>query len=243
MTIPRFVINMIIFRSCVASCCTVLHSLLQIVAVLETHVCFRQPVPESIKLYVSIEISIAVFQVAWSAAWERFVRRQIVSEIEKATTQSEATASRRLLNTICDATLELDGNLPIIGEATHLSGMLHLGSHRCLRGVSIESFVLQQDRERLRERIAAPVPDHQEMANVLRICLCDNLNNVVKAEVYHVPVHGPSAAVRHPVGPKELVDSRDTVDCELPVAIGHLLDRIGCGHVPHEYANRRPPVS
>lgn len=229
--IPRLVINIIYFRSWIASCCTAFHSVLQVVILLGDDAHFRSPQSESTRLYVSIEVVTAVFLIVGNAAWEIFVHRQIHTEIEKATTQSEATASRRLLNTICDATFELDANLSITGEAAQLAGMLQLGSNRCLRGIMVESFVLQQDRERFRERISAPVPDHQEMANVFRICLCDSLSNVITVEVYHVPVHGPSAATRHLVGVKELVDFRDTVDRELPVASSsHQLSQISSRH-------------
>ncbi|CAK0800862.1 unnamed protein product [Prorocentrum cordatum] len=222
--IPRLAINMIYFRKWVTSCCTLLHSFLQVVVLLGADVHFRQPESESIRLYVSIEIIIAVFLVAGIAAWESFVRTQILAEIERATTQSEATASRRLLNTICDATFELDGDLLLTGEAAQLAGMLHLGPSRCSRGAALESFVLPDsgDRECLRERITAPVPDNQdrmEMANVFHVCLCDSLSNSVKVEVYHVPVHCPSAAEHHLVGLKELVDFRDTIDRELPAVL------------------------
>jgi len=214
---PRLAINLIYFRSRVTFCCTVFQSLSHVVVLFGLGA-FCQHCQLHWVVFTTTEVFTAVFLTAGNAVWERFVHGQIRADIETAATQSEAMASRRLLNTMCDATFELDDKLCITGEAAQLAGMLHLGIHRCLRGTQVESFVLQVDRELFRSRITAPVPENQEMANVFRISLFDSLNNAIKVEVYHVPVHIPFAATRHLVGVKELVDFGDTVDYELSTA-------------------------
>lgn len=233
--IPRLVMNLMYFRSGVACCCTALHSITQIVLFGGlgnfSRYANRDELP-SFWFHGNIEFYTAMCLILVTVAWERLEHRQIRIEIENAATQSEARASRRLLNTICDATFELDSNLCITSEAAQLAGMLQLGCHRRLRGIMVESLVLQQDRERLRERITVPVPDHQEMANVFHIRLCDSLSTVVNVEVFHVPVYNPWAvnvpeATCHLVGVREFVDFRDTVDCELSSASGsHKLNEI-----------------
>jgi len=215
---PRLAINLIYFRSRVTFCCTVFQSLSHVVVLFGLGA-FCQHCQLHWVVFTTTEVFTAVFLTAGNAVWERFVHGQIRADIETAATQSEAMASRRLLNTMCDATFELDDKLCITGEAAQLAGMLHLGIHRCLRGTQVESFVLQVDRELFRSRITAPVPENQEMANVFHVCLCDSLSNSVKVEVYHVPVHCPSAAEHHLVGLKELVDFRDTIDRELPAVL------------------------
>jgi len=216
---PRLAINLIYFRSRVTFCCTVFQSLSHVVVLFGLGA-FCQHCQLHWVVFTTTEVFTAVFLTAGNAVWERFVHGQIRADIETAATQSEAMASRRLLNTMCDATFELDDKLCITGEAAQLAGMLHLGIHRCLRGTQVESFVLQVDRELFRSRITAPVPENQEMANVFRVRFCDSLSNVIDVEVFHVPLPRPLAGAppRHLVGLRERVDWGDTFDSESSIS-------------------------
>jgi len=207
--VPRLAINLIYLRGGVASCFTLVHCVCQMIVYSERGI-------ETMELdfFRSEEMYITAGMVVITLLWDRLVYRQIHAEIENTSALSEGKASRRLLNTICDATFELDDNLSILGDATQLACMLQHGADRRLRGTMIEQLVLREDWERFRERITAPVPTDQEMANVFRVRFCDSLSNVIDVEAFHVPLNRPVAGARHLVGLKESVDWADTFDPE-----------------------------
>lgn len=213
--VPRLAINLLYLRGGVASCFTIIHWVCQIVVYwlgdIET---IEVAVIRSEEMYITSGI------VVVTLLWDRLVYRQIRTEIHNSSTLSEGKASRRLLNTICDATFELDDNLSIEGEAMQLACMLQHGVDRCLRGTMIEQLLMREDRERFKERITAPVPIDQEMANVFRVRFCDSLSNVIDVEVFHVPLPRPLAGAppRHLVGLRERVDWGDTFDSESSIS-------------------------
>lgn len=211
--VPRLAINLLYLRGGVASCFTIIHCVCQIVVYWQ-----RDIDTMDVDVFRSEEMYMTGGMVVLTLLWDRLVYRQIHAEIENASTLSEGKASRRLLNTICDATFELDDNLSIAGEAMQLACMLQHGVDRRLQGTMIEQLVLREDRERFKERITAPVPTDQEMANVFRVRFCDSLSNVIDVEVFHVPLLRPLAGARHLVGLRESVDWGDTFDSESSVS-------------------------
>jgi len=138
------------------------------------------------------------------------------NELEVTATRGETTAARRLLNTICDAIFELDAGLRIADDALQLASALQHGYDRSLRGMQAENLLVAEDRALFRERATAPVLASQSMANVMHVRMRDSLNNILKVELFHVPVAGSLTGASHLIGVREHADYGEYPCQQLP---------------------------
>jgi len=155
--------------------------------------------------------------VLTTLGWEMTMTMHARKELEVTATRGETTATRRLLNTICDAIFELDTDLRIVDDALQLAGALQHGADRSLRGMLAENLLVAEDRALFRERVTTPVLASQSMANVMHVRMRDSLNNILKVEIFHVPVAGSLTGASHLIGVREHADCGECPVKWLPV--------------------------
>lgn len=128
--------------------------------------------------------------------------------LEAETARNEGCAATSLLNTICDAVVEVDSSLAIVGAASQFACMVSLEPNRCLEGVPFDRYVAERDRARFTENLTCrPDTARMSLANVFHLTLKDGLHNEIRAEVFHVPMKREAFRVdrseRHLLGVRE----------------------------------------
>lgn len=148
--------------------------------------------------------------------WKRFSISRISHELKWLISQSETTAARNLLNTVCDATVELDVSLRIVGDASRLSALLQHGSRRSLQGMDVIHFVIAEDQEKFRNQfVLAKTAADQDMAKVCNVRVRDSISNTVSVEIFIVSVANPLTCTSYLIGMREFTDSESKFDSSL----------------------------
>jgi hypothetical protein len=150
--------------------------------------------------------------------WRRISRERALREIRASASQGENRAARKLLNTVCDATIELDGDLRIVDGAPRLACLLQQGADRSLHGASPLQFVVDEDKESFGEKMAAPV-DGDSMANVFNVRMRDGISNVLTVEMFHVPIANVLTGAAHLIGIKDFSDADEKPGSLMPLPL------------------------
>ncbi|CAK0796496.1 unnamed protein product [Prorocentrum cordatum] len=139
--------------------------------------------------------------------WKRSCILRISNELNWLISQSESVAARCLLNTICDATVELDENLDIVGSTFRLAAMLNHGPNRSLQGTSVVNFVDAADRDTFRDQlVSANAAAEHDLARVCNVRVRDSINNTFGVEMFIVCVASPMTSTSYLIGGREVVD-------------------------------------
>ncbi|CAK0871580.1 unnamed protein product [Prorocentrum cordatum] len=168
-------------------------------------------------VYTSADVMCCLIVILSTFAWEMTMALHARNELEVVAKRGETTATRRLLNTFCDALFELDAGLRIADDALQLAVSLQHGASRSLRGMLAESLMVAEDRALFREFVTTPVLASQSMANVLHVRMRDSLNNILRVELFHVPVDSSLTGASHLIGVREHADYGDYSFQQLPV--------------------------
>eukprot|EP00927_Polykrikos_kofoidii_P034908 TRINITY_DN2950_c1_g1_i4.p1 TRINITY_DN2950_c1_g1~~TRINITY_DN2950_c1_g1_i4.p1 ORF type:complete len:571 (-),score=47.64 TRINITY_DN2950_c1_g1_i4:67-1605(-) len=139
--------------------------------------------------------------------FQRMMVTHIKTEIQFAETKNVSSAVISLLNTVCDASVELDENLAIRSDAARLGAMLLHTSGRGLEGVEFSKLLSSaEDREKFaRHACARANMQHQEcsLADLFNVHVRDNTNNDVEVEIFLVSYSGFSGRTKFVVGIRE----------------------------------------
>lgn len=168
------------------------------------------------QVFVMLEFVGDVGIVLAVLVWRRISRERALREIRASASQGENRAARKLLNTVCDATIELDGELRMVDGAPRLACLLQQGADRSLHGASPLQFVVDEDKESFREKMAAPV-DGDSMANVFNVRMRDGISNVLTVEMFHVPIANVLTGAAHLIGIKEFSDADEKPGALMPL--------------------------
>jgi len=163
-----------------------------------------------VKVFAGGELIGDMAILVFAPLWRHFSCLRILHEIQASISQSENEAARSLLNIVCDSTVELDANLQIIDETPRLASLLQHGCDRSLKGVSILQFVLEEDHQMFTDRMNSA--GDESVANLFHARMRDGINNVLKMEIFHVPVTGCCLrADSHLIGVREYADVTEGV--------------------------------
>ncbi|CAK0875296.1 unnamed protein product [Prorocentrum cordatum] len=163
-----------------------------------------------VKVFVGGELVGDITILVFAPLWRHFSCLRILHEIQASISQSENEAARSLLNIVCDATVELDGNLQIMDETSRLASLLQHGCDRSLKGVSILQFVVEEDHHMFTDRMSSA--GDESVANLFHARVRDGISNVLKMEIFHVPVTGCRLrADSHLIGVREFADVTEGV--------------------------------
>eukprot|EP00927_Polykrikos_kofoidii_P021476 TRINITY_DN2028_c1_g1_i9.p1 TRINITY_DN2028_c1_g1~~TRINITY_DN2028_c1_g1_i9.p1 ORF type:complete len:606 (-),score=83.45 TRINITY_DN2028_c1_g1_i9:65-1828(-) len=139
----------------------------------------------------SVEIIAAAVVAAVADMSRRMVFRIINEEILGSETKSGKHAAVALLNSVCDAAVELNEQLVITTDGPRLRAMLLHGSSRSLTGIEFVKFIpAEMDRETFVQHasgLANGLRQENELADLFHINLRDSTNNELKVEIYMVP--------------------------------------------------------
>ncbi|CAK0907154.1 unnamed protein product [Prorocentrum cordatum] len=192
-------------RPAVVVCLTALHFLCVCTGFARTEaLCTEDGGSQNFRTFVITECFADSAIVFGSVVWRHFSMLRIIHEIQASISQSESQASRSLLNIICDATVELDGRLQIMDETPRLASLLQHGCDRSLRGSSMLQFILEEDQQQFTQSIRSS--SDECMANVFHTRVRDSISNVIRMEVFHVPVTSYLKADSHLIGVREYAD-------------------------------------
>eukprot|EP00927_Polykrikos_kofoidii_P082520 TRINITY_DN8228_c1_g1_i1.p1 TRINITY_DN8228_c1_g1~~TRINITY_DN8228_c1_g1_i1.p1 ORF type:complete len:631 (+),score=66.96 TRINITY_DN8228_c1_g1_i1:58-1950(+) len=163
------------------------------------------------------ELVFSFFLIFCSEAVRGWVVCHICDELEKEETKSGSNAAVALLNTVCDASAQLDDDLVISEDASRLGAMLLHSSNRSLKGVPFSKLLSSDiDRERFASRARARANVQQQenaLADLFHVHVRDNTNNDVEVEVYLVSFTSYCDRTKFLVGIRE-----QAVDVVAPVA-------------------------
>lgn len=137
---------------------------------------------------------------------------------EDRSMRRERSATRALLNTMCDVVVELDTSMSIVGHASKLACLLLHGSGRSLQGTNLqEQLATAEDQEKLAARLgtagAGPAgagvgPEVWEaMVTPFHVQMRDSLSNTISMEFFPVRFEGVDSRPRHLIGIREVSDS------------------------------------
>ncbi|CAK0903074.1 unnamed protein product [Prorocentrum cordatum] len=164
---------------------------------------------QNMQLFIVAELVGDVAIIVCSVAWCHNCRLRILNEIQASIAQSDSSASRSLLNIVCDATVELDERLRIVDETPRFASLLQHGTDRSLRGSSMVHLVVEEDRKLFTDRISSASDDCT--ANVFHTRIRDGISNVLNMEVFHVRASGYLKPDSHLVGVREYADATEHV--------------------------------
>ncbi|CAK0905469.1 unnamed protein product [Prorocentrum cordatum] len=164
---------------------------------------------QHMQIFCVVELVGDVAIIVCSVAWRDSCRLRILHEIQASISQRDSSASRSLLNIVCDATVELDERLHIVDETPRLASLLQHGTDRSLRGSSMVHFVVEEDRKLFTDRICSA--NDECMANVFHTRVRDGISNVLNMEVFHVRASGYLKPDSHLIGVREYADATEHV--------------------------------
>eukprot|EP00927_Polykrikos_kofoidii_P051667 TRINITY_DN45458_c0_g1_i1.p1 TRINITY_DN45458_c0_g1~~TRINITY_DN45458_c0_g1_i1.p1 ORF type:complete len:347 (-),score=50.41 TRINITY_DN45458_c0_g1_i1:43-990(-) len=131
-------------------------------------------------------------------------------EMEFTATRSGSHAAAVLLNSVCDATVELDANLCITNESPRLAAMLLHGPGRSLKGSNFTQILsCQDDKDKFvgcldaRAKVVDPTTS---MADVIHAKVRDSANNIVETELFVVCFAGYCDQTAYFIGIREHAD-------------------------------------
>eukprot|EP00927_Polykrikos_kofoidii_P082521 TRINITY_DN8228_c1_g1_i2.p1 TRINITY_DN8228_c1_g1~~TRINITY_DN8228_c1_g1_i2.p1 ORF type:complete len:543 (+),score=56.25 TRINITY_DN8228_c1_g1_i2:44-1630(+) len=172
---------------------------------------------------IVFELLYACLLIFCSEAVRGWVVCHVCDEIEIAETKSGSSAAIALLNTVCDASAQLDEHLVISENAPRLGAMLLHSSSRSLKGVPFPNLLSSQsDRETFANRTRARADVQQqenELADLFHVHIRDNTNNDVEVEVYLVSFAGYCDQAKFLVGIREQAADVVVQQAHVPVRV------------------------
>jgi hypothetical protein len=141
-------------------------------------------------------------------AWRRFSDQRALHEIRATISKGENKAARKLLNTVCDATVELNSDLLVAEDAPRFASMLQHGVNRSVKGMPLQHFLVDEDEQHMfSTKICSGFDDDASMANVFNIRIRDSISNILRVEVFHVPIASSISPISHLIGLREYSDA------------------------------------
>jgi hypothetical protein len=142
-----------------------------------------------------------------TAVWRRLSHQRALHEICATISQGENKAARKLLNTVCDATVELNSDLLVAEDAPRFASMLQHGVNRSLKGMPLQNFLVDDDEHTFSDKIGSGFDDDGSMANVFNARIRDSISNVLRVEIFHVPIASIISPTSHLIGLREYADA------------------------------------
>lgn len=137
--------------------------------------------------------------------------------VESQTARDEHRAATSLLDTICDAVVELNSSLSIVGSCSRFACLVLNAPHRCLDGTAFEKFVAERDRAAFaRNMVRRPNVETMNLANMFHLTLQDGLRNQIRVEVFHVPITRNGEG--HLLGVREFGESSSKLSLSQPAS-------------------------
>lgn len=160
---------------------------------------------------ITLELTVCVSLTIIVGAMEQSTIRELHSDAQKWTMRDRSSAASALLDAVCDAQCELDGELAIVGsEASKLPALLLHGPGRTLNGVKLQDLMpTEEDRTLFSERMQMPLDlqAQEHKAEVFHLRLRDSLSSTLQMEVFSVRSRGFHGQMRHLIGMRELGDT------------------------------------
>lgn len=144
-------------------------------------------------------------------------------ELEAVVSSNEHLAVRSLLDTMCDAVVELDSSFSLVVHSPALSTMLMHGEGMSLQGMQFQRFMQsEQDRVQFENVLHASQSSGTRATTVCHSSLRDSMGNMLPIEIFHVPlvIHGHHFT--HLIGIRENSDGtagRQVEDVEGPTTL------------------------
>eukprot|EP00445_Apocalathium_hangoei_P066796 CAMPEP_0204113056 /NCGR_PEP_ID=MMETSP0361-20130328/3431_1 /ASSEMBLY_ACC=CAM_ASM_000343 /TAXON_ID=268821 /ORGANISM="Scrippsiella Hangoei, Strain SHTV-5" /LENGTH=403 /DNA_ID=CAMNT_0051063359 /DNA_START=26 /DNA_END=1233 /DNA_ORIENTATION=+ len=193
--------------------------------------CFRRVDPSRQSQFLANQFVQVVALIVILLAFEANLISNARREVKERSTQGQRSAVASLLSTVCDAVLELDDELRMVGDSLALSNALFHGQARGLLGKPLKQLVVGDDQLFFEEKMASQDESSTDVANMFHVRLCDSWGNSVPMELFHVPFRGMGGEMRHLVGLREHGDAPAKVP-----ETGHSLDEsfasAPCGQTP-----------
>jgi len=154
---------------------------------------------------------------------------------------SQRLAVTALLSMVCDAVVELDDQLGMMGDCPALTNLLFRSQAKGLLGQSLKEFVVGDDQKLFDETMACEGRSSEEATRMVHIRLRDSWGNTVPMELFHVPFCGADDELRHLVGLREhgdvqaaLPETGDGIGESLPSSqvLGGRITPLGHGALP-----------
>eukprot|EP00927_Polykrikos_kofoidii_P086146 TRINITY_DN9571_c0_g2_i1.p1 TRINITY_DN9571_c0_g2~~TRINITY_DN9571_c0_g2_i1.p1 ORF type:complete len:573 (+),score=57.81 TRINITY_DN9571_c0_g2_i1:178-1719(+) len=161
----------------------------------------------NVPVFPFFEVVNLVVLIVGPVGLHRVIVHLIRMEIQHAETKSWSSAVLSLLNTVCDASVELDEHLVITNDAARLGAVLLHTSGRQLEGVHFSNLLSSaEDREKFvqhaRKR-AKLQQQESELADLFTAHMRDNTNNDVEVEIFLVSYTSPFGHTKFVVGIRE----------------------------------------
>eukprot|EP00443_Scrippsiella_acuminata_P003716 CAMPEP_0115335664 /NCGR_PEP_ID=MMETSP0270-20121206/88586_1 /TAXON_ID=71861 /ORGANISM="Scrippsiella trochoidea, Strain CCMP3099" /LENGTH=292 /DNA_ID=CAMNT_0002756771 /DNA_START=24 /DNA_END=898 /DNA_ORIENTATION=- len=155
--------------------------------------------------HVFLESVVLICIVAATSITRRNLELEVEKEIEAQVFRSEKPAVNTLLQTVCDAVVELDGDLNIVGDIDRLEAFMILPLGSCGKCTTLQHFLLtEEDQNMFQDHLKLPP---QGLAGALHMKMLDGAGHVLEVEIFHVKFVGPSGDFRYMVGMREFAES------------------------------------
>jgi len=99
---------------------------------------------------------------------------------------NENSASRSLLNQVCDTVIELDSSGNMVENSPSLKATLFISGNKSLKGMPFEKYVMPSSWEHFQQALQETV-DRDLGSNTFHTSLRDSIGNPVKVEIFDVP--------------------------------------------------------
>mmetsp|Transcript_57147 Transcript_57147/g.145325 ORF Transcript_57147/g.145325 Transcript_57147/m.145325 type:complete len:576 (-) Transcript_57147:39-1766(-) len=117
---------------------------------------------------------------------------------------TERSVMRRLLDLMCDATVDLTGDLEFTDHCPQFSAMLMLDPSRNIKGTSIVQFVIEDERESVRDRMRVGEEVEGAQAGAVHASLRDSMDSRISTEVFYASYRDLDGAQRFMAGIREV---------------------------------------
>ncbi|CAE8611920.1 unnamed protein product, partial [Polarella glacialis] len=162
--------------------------------------------------HVFVELVVQWEVIVWATSIFGFWRMnaslldQATREVVASTAEHEHQAAKVILETICDAIVELDSDLMIAEESSRLGVMLFHGTGHSLKGTELKQL-LQSDEDK--QQFLSHMSGHHgstSLAKVFHVRMRDGMGTALPVECFHMRFIGSCGESRHLIGIREFGD-------------------------------------
>ncbi|CAE8614933.1 unnamed protein product [Polarella glacialis] len=127
-------------------------------------------------------------------------------EVLASTAEHEHQAANVILETICDAIVELDSDLMIAEEAPRLGAMLLHGTGHSLKGTELKQLLQSDEDKQQFLSHTSGLHGSTSLAKVFHVRMRDGMGTALPVECFHMRFIGSCGKSRHLIGIREFGD-------------------------------------
>jgi len=177
--------------------------------------CFHEIEPSKQTIFLASELVTVIGLIITMLCFEVNLISSSTRDVKERAKQGQHSAVTSLLSMVCDAVVELDGELCIAGDCLGLANALFHSQAKALLGTSLKQLVVEEDHLSFEDHMVCHDKAAMQPVNMFHVKLRDCWGNAVPMELFHVPYCGMGEEMRHLVGLREHSDSPNGVPADM----------------------------